>query len=201
MATQRQVQDIDKIDDMIQSLAKHMVEKVERNVLMMMVGIKKRADVDEFVRNVDGELSDLQCEIVSKLQARPRQVLHVGSLRSSSSNIVSTVTATDIDLDKRAGELSTHDVNKIETVLNNSCHFKIPAHMLNRSGAHDISIVCNVTDKESFSNVKAWMSEIDKHVSDGVNKFLIENKCGLTSQEELPTDEAEEHADSLKRAI
>ena len=91
-----------------------------------MAGIKKRADVDEFVRNVDGELSDLQCEIVSELQARPRQVLHVGSLRSSSSNIVSTVTATDIDLDKRAGELSTDDVNKIETVLNNSCHFKIP---------------------------------------------------------------------------
>ena len=49
MATQRQVQHIDKIDDMIQSMAKHMVEKVEMNVVMLMAGIKKRADV-EFVR-------------------------------------------------------------------------------------------------------------------------------------------------------
>ena len=69
--------------------------------------------------------------------------------------------------------------------------------MLNRSGAHDIVIVFNVTDKESFNNVKAWMGEIDTHVSDGINKLLIENKSGLTSQEELPTDEAKELADSL----
>ena len=66
--------------------------------------------------------------------------------------------------------------------------------MLNRSGAHDIAIVYNVTDKESFNNVRAWMGQIDKHVSDGINKLLIENKCGLTSQEELPTDEAKELA-------
>ena len=111
------------------------------------------------------------------------------------------MTATVVDLDKLAGELSTDDVNKIETLLNNSCQFKIPAHMLNRSGAHDIATVHNVTDKESLNNVKAWMGEIDKHVSDGVNKLFIENKCGLTSQEELPTDEAKELANSLKRAI
>ena len=47
------------------------------NVVIMMAGIEKRAYVDEFVRNVDGELSDLRCEIVSELQARPLQVLHV----------------------------------------------------------------------------------------------------------------------------
>ena len=40
------------------------------------------------------------------------------------------------------------------------------------------------------------MGEIDKHVSDGVNKLLIENKCDLTSQE-LSTDEAQKLADSL----
>ena len=26
------------------------------------------------------------------------------------------------------------------------------------------------------------MGEIDKHVSDGINKLHIENKCGLTSE-------------------
>ena len=111
------------------------------------------------------------------------------------------MTATDTDLDKRAGELSTDDVNKIETVLNNSCQFKIPAHMLNRNSAHDIAIVHNVTDKESFNNVKTWTSEIDKRVSDGVNKLLLENKCDLTSQQELPTGEVKKLADSLRRAI
>ena len=76
-----------------------------------------------------------------------------------------------------AGELSTDEVNKIETVLNNSCQFKIPAHMLNRNrSAHDITVAYNVTDKESFDSVKAWMGKIDKHVSDGVNKFLVENQ-------------------------
>ena len=80
------------------------------------------------------------------------------------------MTVSDIDLDKRAGELSTDEVNKTETVLNNSCQFKIPAHMLNRSGSHDIAIVYNVTNKESSNNVKAWMGEIERHVSDGINK-------------------------------
>ena len=45
------------------------------------------------------------------------------------------------------------------------------------------------------------MGEIDKHVSDGVNKFLVENQRDLTSQEVLSTDEAKELADSLKHAI
>ena len=56
------------------------------------------------------------------------------------------------------------------------------------------------TRKESFNNVRAWIGEIDKHVSDSVNKILIESKRDLTSQEELSTDEAKELADSLGRA-
>ena len=51
-------------------------------------------------------------------------------------------------------ELFTDEVNKIETVLNNSFQFKIPAHMRNRNrGAHDITGVYDVTCKESFNNV------------------------------------------------
>ena len=65
--------------------------------------------------------------------------------------------------------------------------------MLNRSGADDIAMVYNVTDKDSFNNGKAWMGEIDKHVSDGVNKLLVGNERGLTSQEELVVrDECQE---------
>ena len=43
--------------------------------------------------------------------------------------------------------------------------------------------------RSRFNNVKDRMGEMDKHVSDGINKLLFENKCGLTSQEELSTDE------------
>ena len=71
------------------------------------------------------------------------------------SSIVNTMTVCDIDIDKRAGKLSTDEVNKIETVLNNSCQFKIAAHMLKRNrSAHDIARVYDVTDKESVNNVK-----------------------------------------------
>ena len=38
--------------------------------------------------------------------------------------------------------------------------------------------------------------EINKHVSEGVNKLPVENKCDLTPQKTLPTDEAKELADS-----
>ena len=81
----------------------------------------------------------------------------------------------------------------IATVLNNSCQFKIPAHMLNRSrSAQDITVVYEVTDRESFNKVTVWVGEINKHVSDGVNKLPVENKCDLTYQKTLPTDEAKD---------
>ena len=52
--------------------------------------------------------------------------------------------------------------------------------MLNRNrSAQDITIVYDVTSKESFSNVMVWVGEINKHVSDGVNKLPVENKCDI----------------------
>ena len=41
-----------------------------------------------------------------------------------------------------------------------------------------------------------WVGEINKRVSDGVNKLPVENECDLTSQKTLPTDEVKELADS-----
>merc|ERR1712211_77555 len=38
----------------------------------------------------------------------------------------------DIDLNKRAGELTTDEVNKIVAVISNPLQFKIPAYLLNR---------------------------------------------------------------------
>merc|ERR1712232_216853 len=64
-------------------------------------------------------------------------------------------------------------------------------------GAHGIIVVYDVTDKESFNNVKHWVQEIEKYAADGVNKLLVGNKCDLSSKKVVSYDEAKELADSL----
>mmetsp|Transcript_64034 Transcript_64034/g.133511 ORF Transcript_64034/g.133511 Transcript_64034/m.133511 type:complete len:202 (+) Transcript_64034:109-714(+) len=64
-------------------------------------------------------------------------------------------------------------------------------------GAHGIIVVYDVTDQESFNNVKQWMNEIDRYASDKVNKMLVGNKCDLTSKKVVDYDAAKEFADQL----
>lgn len=63
-------------------------------------------------------------------------------------------------------------------------------------GAHGIAVVYDVTDMESFNNVKQWLSEIEKHASDNVNKLLIGNKSDLVVKKVVDTAMAKEFADS-----
>ena len=61
----------------------------------------------------------------------------------------------------RATSIWHEESNKIATVLNSIHQFKIPAHMLNRSRS---------------------LQDSNKHVSDGVNKSLLENKFYFENQ-------------------
>ncbi len=45
-----------------------------------------------------------------------------------------------------------------------------------------LQVVYDVTDQESFNNVKQWLNEIDRYANENVNKLLVGNKSDLTSK-------------------
>jgi Ras-related protein Rab-1A len=57
-------------------------------------------------------------------------------------------------------------------------------------GAHGIIIVYDITDRESFDNVKQWLNEIDRYACENVNKLLVGNKSDLDSKRQVDTSEA-----------
>jgi Ras-related protein Rab-1A len=62
-------------------------------------------------------------------------------------------------------------------------------------GAHGVIVVYDVTNRESFNNVKNWMGEISRYASENVNKLLVGNKCD--SKRVVSTEEGAELAQSL----
>jgi len=64
-------------------------------------------------------------------------------------------------------------------------------------GAHGIIVVYDVTDPESYNNVKQWLNEIDRYASENVCKLLVGNKCDLMSKKSVDYDTAKEFADKL----
>merc|ERR1712224_1179577 len=64
-------------------------------------------------------------------------------------------------------------------------------------GAHGIIVVYDVTESETFNNVKQWLHEIDRYACEGVNKLLVGNKCDMASKKQVEYNSAKEFADSL----
>ncbi|KAK3092777.1 hypothetical protein FSP39_007120 [Pinctada imbricata] len=64
-------------------------------------------------------------------------------------------------------------------------------------GAHGIIVVYDVTDQESFTNVKQWLQEIDRYASENVNKLLVGNKSDMDMKKVVDYTTAKEFADSL----
>mmetsp|Transcript_6516 Transcript_6516/g.9819 ORF Transcript_6516/g.9819 Transcript_6516/m.9819 type:complete len:202 (-) Transcript_6516:338-943(-) len=64
-------------------------------------------------------------------------------------------------------------------------------------GAHGIIIVYDVTDQESFDNVKQWLQEIDRYACEKVNTLLVGNKSDLTTKRVVAYEAAKEFADSV----
>jgi len=64
-------------------------------------------------------------------------------------------------------------------------------------GAHGIIVVYDVTDLDSFHNVKQWLNEIDRYATENVNKLLVGNKCDLVAKKQVEYENAKEFADKL----
>ncbi|KAK7688880.1 GTP-binding protein yptc1 [Cerrena zonata] len=62
-------------------------------------------------------------------------------------------------------------------------------------GAHGIVVVYDVTDGESFEHVKGWLTEIERHASEGVRKLLIGNKSDLVDKKVIEYGVAKDFAD------
>lgn len=66
-------------------------------------------------------------------------------------------------------------------------------------GAHGIVVVYDITDMESFQNVTAWLHEIDRYASAGVNRLLVGNKSDLAAKRQVSYEQGKEFADSMSR--
>mgnify|MGYP000713190847 CR=1 FL=1 len=53
-------------------------------------------------------------------------------------------------------------------------------------GAHGIIVTYDITDRESFSKVSEWMSEVDKHAQENISRILVGNKKDLEDQRQVP---------------
>jgi len=53
-------------------------------------------------------------------------------------------------------------------------------------GAMGILLVYDVTDENSFQNIRNWVRNIDQHAAEGVEKVLIGNKADMKDQQVTP---------------
>ena len=58
-------------------------------------------------------------------------------------------------------------------------------------GAHGIIVAYDITDRESFSAIQTWMSEVEKYASDNISRILVGNKCDLEGQRQVTFEEGQ----------
>ncbi|KAG9150175.1 hypothetical protein Leryth_009744 [Lithospermum erythrorhizon] len=90
---------------------------------------------------------------------------------------------------------------KIRTVEQDGKTIKLQIVMLfqyvESSNSPFLHSIYDITDEESFNNVKQWLSEIDRYASDNVNKLLVGNKSDLTENRAVSYDTAKAFADEI----
>jgi len=64
-------------------------------------------------------------------------------------------------------------------------------------GADGIVLVYDTTDRESFSHVDSWLSEVNKYANENTVKVLVGNKSDKTNDRLVTTDEGLKKAEAL----
>ncbi|KAF0991922.1 hypothetical protein HZS_1727 [Henneguya salminicola] len=64
-------------------------------------------------------------------------------------------------------------------------------------GAHGIIIVYDITNKESYENVRVWIEEIQRYASENVKRIIVGNKADEESKRAVDFDTAKAFADQL----
>ena len=62
-------------------------------------------------------------------------------------------------------------------------------------GSQGIFLIFDLTDKETFDNIRLWLTECERFASPSVKKILVGNKCDLESHRKIPYTEAKAFAD------
>lgn len=65
-------------------------------------------------------------------------------------------------------------------------------------GAQGIILVYDITNRESFENVKNWVEQIDQNARPNISKVLVGNKCDLEENRAISKEEGTQLADEFK---
>ncbi|CAK0814494.1 unnamed protein product [Prorocentrum cordatum] len=68
-------------------------------------------------------------------------------------------------------------------------------------GADGIILVYDICDRESFAHVDDWLNEVNRYVNESTCKILIGNKCDMTDDRQVTTDEAKKKAEDTDLGI
>lgn len=58
-----------------------------------------------------------------------------------------------------------------------------------------ILLVYDVTDEQSFQDIRNWIRNIEQHAADNVDKILVGNKCDMISEKLVETTRGQALAD------
>lgn len=62
-------------------------------------------------------------------------------------------------------------------------------------GAHAIMLCYDVTNRESFTHIKNWLTECDRYASENVTKIIIGNKCDANTKRQVIHEEGRKFAE------
>jgi Ras-related protein Rab-1A len=64
-------------------------------------------------------------------------------------------------------------------------------------GSHAIAIVYDITNRQSFENLRRWVADVDRLGSPQVCRIVIGNKADLEDKRQVRRDEGQAFADNL----